>query len=75
MTDTLGLAAYIVVLVFTFFAGSFLVARCEGESPTEPGNFFLLVGASLIWPITLPLFGAIFLLLWIASLAQRLAGR
>lgn len=75
MTETVGLAAYIVVFIFTFFAGSFLIARCAHESPTEPTNFALLMGASLIWPIALLLVGAIFLLLWMACLAEKLAGR
>ena len=75
MTEQVGLTAYIAVFVFTFFAASFLVARCADESPTEPGNFLLLVGASLAWPITLPLAGAAFLLLCIARLAERLADR
>ena len=75
MTEHVALTAYIVVFIFTFFAGSFMVARCTYESPTHPTNFTLLMGASLIWPITLPLTGAIFLLLGIACLAEKLAGR
>ena len=75
MTEQTGLIAYIAVFVFTFFAASFLMARCTYESPTEPNNFFLLVGVSLVWPLTVPLAVAIFLLLGIASLAKRLAGR
>lgn len=75
MTDQTALIAYIAVFVFTFFAASFLISRCTYESPTEPVNFTLLVGLSLVWPITLPLGGAIILLLGIASLAKRLAGR
>ena len=75
MTTQIGLMAYIAVFIFTFFAGSFLVARLTHESPTQPTNFSLLVGASLVWPITLPLTGAIFLLYGIASLAAALAGR
>lgn len=75
MSEAVGLTAYIVVFVVTFFAGSFLIARCTYESPTHPTNFTLLVGVSLVWPITLPLTGAIFLLLGIACLASRLAGR
>ena len=75
MTAQVGLTAYIVVFIFTFFAASFLVARCAGESPTEPTNFTMLVGASLVWPLTLPLAVAIFLLLGIACLADNLASR
>lgn len=73
MTSQIGSMAYIAVFIFTFFAGSCLVARCAHESPTEPTNFTLLVGVSLVWPITLPLAVAIFLLLCIARLAKNLA--
>ena len=72
-----GIAAYIVVFVFTFFAGSFLLARYgseSDESPTEPENFLMLVGASLIWPLTVPLTTAIMLLIYIAKWATRLSG-
>lgn len=75
MTEQTGLMVYTAVFVFTFFAASFLVALCADESPTEPGNFLLLVGASLAWPITLPLAGVVLLLLGIARLASALAGR
>lgn len=70
----IGIAVYIVVLSFTFFAGSFMVARHGHEDPTEPSNFFTLVGASLMWPITIPLVAAILLLLGMAKLAERLSG-
>ena len=75
MTEQTAIMVYIAVFVFTFFAASFLIARCTYESPTEPCNFTLSVGVSLVWPITVPLAGAIILLLGIASLANRLAGR
>lgn len=75
MTEHTGLMAYIAVFVFTFFAASFMMARCTDESPTEPTNFFMLVGLSLVWPMTLPLAGAGLLLLGIARLASALAGR
>jgi len=75
MTEQVGLTAYMVVFVFTFFGASFVVARCSNESPMAPENFLLLVGLSLVWPITLPLAGAIFLLLGIACLAEKLADR
>ena len=75
MTGQVGLTAYMAVFVFTFFVASFLVARCAGESPTEPENFLLLVGTSLVWPVTLPLAGVIFLLFGIACLADKLADR
>lgn len=74
MTTQIGLMAYIAVFLFTFFAGSFLVARSTHMSPTEPTNFALLVGSLLVWPLALPLAGAIFLLIGIAMLAEKLAG-
>lgn len=75
MTAQIGLMAYIAVFIFTFFAGCFLVARCAHESPTGPTNFALLVGAALVWPITVPLSVAIFLLFGIARLADKMADR
>lgn len=75
MTEQTALMVYIAVFVFTFFAASFLIARCPYESPTEPVNFTLSVGVSLVWPITVPLAVTIILLLGIASWAKRLAGR
>jgi hypothetical protein len=71
--EVIGLVAYIVAFLFTFFAASFLVARYNYEDPTEPLNFLLLVGASLIWPISVPLTIAIMLLLFIAKLAVGLS--
>jgi hypothetical protein len=68
-----GWIAYTAVFIFTFFAGSFLIARFAHESPTEPSNFMMLVGASLAWPLTLPLAGAIFFLFVIARMADALA--
>ena len=66
---------YVVVFLLTFFAASFAVARyCYGDDPTDPGTFFLLVGVALVWPVTVPLFAAIFLLMGIAMLAEKLAG-
>lgn len=65
---------YVVVCLFTFFAGNFFVARYGYEDPTEPSNLLLLAGASLVWPITVPLALAILLLFGIAKLAVRLAG-
>lgn len=64
---------YIVILLLTFFAASFLVARYTYESPTAPTNVLLLAGVSLVWPITVPLFTAIFLLVGIAQLAKELS--
>lgn len=75
MTSQIGLKAYIAICIFTFFVSSFLVARCTHESPTEPTNFSLLVGASLVWPISLPLAIVIFLFFSIAWLAAELANR
>lgn len=72
--QTVGMV-YIAAFIFTFSAGSFLIARCAHESPTEPTKFMLLVGVSLIWPITLPLAVVIFLLLGIARWVSELAGR
>lgn len=69
-----GMVVYIVIFLFTFFAGSFMVARYGDESPTKPLNFLMLVGASLIWPITVPLTLGIILLLSIAKLATILSG-
>ena len=68
-----SLVAYIVVFVFAFFAGSFILVRYGHEDPTEPSNFSLLVGASLIWPITIPLTTTVLLLLCIAKLAINLS--
>ena len=73
MTSQTGLIAYIAVFIFTFFTASFLIARHTDESPTEPSNFLVLVGVSLVWPLTLPLAGATLLLFGIAMLANRLA--
>lgn len=73
MTTQIGLMAYIAVFIFTFFAGSFLIARITCESPTEPDNFLLLMGMSLVWPIALPLTVTVFLLFGIARLAEKLA--
>lgn len=75
MTEQIGIMAYIAVFIFTFFAGCFLVARFTHESPTEPNNLTLLAVASLVWPITLPLSVAIFLLFGIARLADKMADR
>ena len=68
------IVAYIVVFLLTFFAGCFSVARYSSDDPTEPLNFIMLVGLSLIWPITVPLTTAILLLFCIAKLATRLSG-
>ena len=75
MTTQIGMMAYVAVFIFTFFASSFLVARCTHESPTEPTNFGVLIGTSLVWPIAVPLTVAIFLLFGIACLAKSLASR
>ena len=75
MTEQVGLMAYIFVFVFVFFAGSSMLARLANKSPTEPINFTMLVGVSLIWPITLPLAVVIFLLFGIARLAENMSGR
>ena len=75
MTAQTGLMAYIAVFVFVFFTGSSMLARLADESPTKPINFLFLVGASLIWPITLPLAVAVFLLFGIARLAENMPGR
>ena len=65
---------YVVVFLLTFFMASFAVARYYCEDPTDPGTFFLLVGYALMWPVTVPLFAAIFLLMGIAMLAEKLSG-
>lgn len=66
---------YVVVFLLTFFAASFAVARyCLCDDPTDPGTFYLLVGFALVWPVTVPLFAAIFLLMGIAMLAEKLSG-
>lgn len=65
---------YAVVCLFTFFVGSFMVYRHGHEDPTDPPNLLLLAGASLVWPITVPLAAGIMLLIVIAKLAIRLAG-
>jgi hypothetical protein len=66
---------YIVVFLLTFFAASFAVARyCHGEDPIKPETFFLLAGYALMWPVTVPLFAAILLLMGIAILAEKLTG-
>ena len=70
----IGIVAYIVVFVFTFFDGSFMVARFNHEDPTDPLNFGMLVGTSLIWPITIPLITTIMLLFCVAKFAMRLSG-
>lgn len=75
MTTQAGLMAYIAILLLTFFASSFLVARYSYESPTEPTNLLLLAGVSLVWPITVPLFMAILLLVGIAQLAKEMSDR
>lgn len=69
-----GIVAYIAVFLFTFFAESFLFARHLHADPTEPLNFLMLVGLSLVWPITIPLTTAIPLLVYIAKFATKLAG-
>ena len=74
MSDIIGFAAYMVIVLFTFFAASFIVARHTYECPTDPPVFLLLTGASLIWPITIPLAALILLLPGIAQLAVRLSG-
>ena len=68
-----GIVAYIVVFLFTFFAASFMVARYSYEDPTNPPTLLLLAGASLAWPITVPLSTVILLLFCIAKLADRLS--
>lgn len=68
-----GIVAYIVVFLFTFFAASLMVARYGNESPMEPSIFLTLVGASLIWPITITLTTVIILLIFIAKLAVILS--
>ena len=68
-----GIVAYIVVFFFAFFVGIFMVARYGNESPMNPPIFLMLVGASLIWSITVPLTTAIMLLIYIAKWATRLS--
>ena len=68
------IVVYIVVLLFVFFAASFIVARYSNDGPTDTPNFILLVGASLAWPISVPLTAAILLLFYVAKLADRLSG-
>ena len=65
---------YIVLFLLLFFAASFAVARWSREDPTAPNTFLLLVGFALAWPVTVPLTAAIFLLMGIALLANKLAG-
>ena len=67
------IVVYIVVFLYTFFVACFMVARYADASPMEPSNFLILVGASLIWPITLPLTVVITLLLFVAELATKLS--
>ena len=67
--------AYIIGLLFTFFAASLVVALFSRFSdPTEPDTFGPLVGYALVWPIAVPLTAAGLLLLGIAMLAKKLAG-
>lgn len=72
---------YIVGFLLTFFAASFAVARyCRCDDPADPDMFlpdmFLpVVMFTLAWPISVPLTAAIFLLLGIATLAIKMAGR
>jgi len=68
-----GVVAYMVVSLLTFFAGSFIVARYCHEGPMYPPYFLILVGVSLIWPITLSLTAAIILFILAAKLATRLS--
>ena len=65
----IGIVSYIVVFLFTFFVGSFMVAHNSYKDPTEPHTFIPLVGASLVWPITIPLVVITLLLIGIAKLA------
>lgn len=67
------IVVYIVVFLFTFFAGSFMVSLNK-DNPTNPHTFLMLVGASLVWPITVPLTVSILILLVIAKLAITLSG-
>ena len=64
---------YAVVFLFTFFVASFVVSRYTYDDPTHPPTLLLLAGASLAWPITIPLVSAILLLIGIAKLAIRMA--
>lgn len=64
---------YAVVSLFTFFVASFMVSRYTYDDPTNPPTLLLLAGASLMWPITIPLALSLLLLLCIATLAIRLA--
>lgn len=66
--------AYIAVFLFTFFMGSFAVARYGPDKPTDPIPFLLLVGSALVWPVTVPLTSAILLLIGIAKFAIKLSG-
>lgn len=68
-----GVVAYMVVSLLAFFAGSFIVARYYHEDPMYPPLFLMLVGASLIWPITLSLVTAIVLFMLMGKLATRLS--
>lgn len=71
----IGLIVYIVIFLLTFFAASFAVARCSyWDDPTDPDTFLRLVAVALAWPFTVPLTAAIFLLLGIAMLANKLSG-
>lgn len=71
----IGLIVYMVVFLLAFFVASFAVARCSScANPTDLDAFLLLVAVALAWPITVPLFAAIFLLVGIAKLAEKIAG-
>lgn len=70
-----GYIAYIVVFLFTFFSACFVVARCDLYDPTNPETFLMLLGLALVWPVTVVLSTAGFILFVIARLAEILSGR
>lgn len=65
---------YVVVFLLVFFAASFAGARCSCYDPTRPDMLLLLVALALLWPVSVPLTAAIFLLMGIAILAKKLTG-
>ena len=68
--------AYAVVSLVVFLVESFVAVRYSFADPLDdPEICLMLVGLSLIWPITVPLFAAILLLIGTAKLAKKLAER
>ena len=71
----IGSIVYIAVFLLVFFVSSFVVSKYSNcYEPTRPDTFLLLVGVTLIWPVTVPLGMMILLLHGIARLAEIMAG-